>query len=96
MQTDPSNVIQRQVFSLSEITESIDQQPIGDFNPPLEGLGEVWMQNESPEVVEKRDIGFGIISGAQTSPTPPEEGLSRTGLINITKEGSGQALEPSF
>jgi hypothetical protein len=35
------------------------------------------MQNESPEVVEKTDIGFGIISGAQTSPTPPEEGLSR-------------------
>jgi very-short-patch-repair endonuclease len=72
----------RQVFSLSEITESVDQQPPGEISHSMEGPGEVQMPDINPGIEEEAEIKLGITTEAQTSPTLPKEGLGK--VVNTT------------
>lgn len=82
MRNRPSINPQRQVFSSSENTQNSGKQPTGECSLPLEGPGEVQKPDLNLGTLEGAEVGLGIQSGVQTSPTPPEEGLGK--VANIT------------
>lgn len=83
MRNRPSINPQRQVFSSSEITQNSGKQPTGECSLPLEGPGEVQKPDFNLRIVEVTEVEMEMTIGAQTSPTPPKEGLSMMELSVI-------------